>query len=244
MKIIDSVLNFIYPPFCVGCGTFLDFNREVPLCEKCFEKWETEKNTLCNVCKKKHTECNCMPKEFYKIINSSLHLAGYHSYDCIANKFVITIKNNGYKYVYSYLADELSELLKKRGKSDKNAVITFVPRSKKKIKEYGIDQSEKLSRTISSKINCKCMRLLVHTPKNKEQKTLGASMRRINAEQSYSLVKGVDNIISKKKIILVDDVMTSGSTVLSCAKLLKSAGADEITVLTVARTVYDKIEEE
>ena len=68
-------------------------------------------------------------------------------------------------------------------------------------------------------------------------------MRRENAGHSFLLSPDVGPVIKGKKIIIVDDVLTSGATILACAELIKTAGPYSITALTVARTVSDDLDD-
>lgn len=114
-------------------------------------------------------------------------------------------------------------------------IIIPVPISLKRKKERGYNQSTLISREISKMLNIKIEENCLYKTKNIiEQSKLSKEERQKNIEGVYSL-KNIKKL-EDKKILLVDDIYTTGSTVNECCKTIKNnANVKEICVLTLAK---------
>lgn len=111
--------------------------------------------------------------------------------------------------------------------------ITWVPTSFLRKLKRGYDQSELLAKALSPMLYLPTVRLLRkvrHTPAQSGLRD--ASRRRANVVNAYRSVS--PEIIAGRRILLVDDVLTTGSTASECAKTLLSAGAREVLLVTIA----------
>ena len=172
-----------------------------------------------------------------------MHLARYTKDQSVTSKLIFYLKDTNGKYLYSFLADELCELIKASIKNYGDYVITFVPRSKAKKRKYGIDQAKVLAKEVSKRLNIRFVDVLSHNGA-KEQKKLSGADRLENAVSSYDLKKGSMLDICNRKIILADDVITTASSIYACATLLNLSGADSIVAVTVGKTYKEKKIEE
>ena len=117
---------------------------------------------------------------------------------------------------------------------EKYDIIIPVPISKKRNKERGYNQSMLIARELGKKLNLQLVKKCLYKTKNViEQSKLSKEEREQNIQGVYSL-KNAD-LLENKKILLVDDIYTTGSTVNECCKVLLSAKPSEITVLTIAK---------
>ena len=90
----------------------------------------------------------------------------------------------------------------------------------------------------AKKLCIPCLKALHRTGHHKEQKLLSAEQRRKNVSGAFTAdAKSLSDV---KKVILFDDVMTTGATINECTKILKKSGVRKITVLTLARTPKSK----
>ena len=116
------------------------------------------------------------------------------------------------------------------------SMIIPVPLHVKKLRERGFNQALILSKVIARHHRLKLDYLSLRRTKfTQPQTTLGKKARQAN-------VIGIFNVahpekLAREKIILVDDVYTTGSTLMECARTLKKAGVTTIAVLTMARTL-------
>ncbi|MCR5605788.1 MAG: hypothetical protein K6F69_03110, partial [Treponema sp.] len=116
----------------------------------------------------------------------------------------------------------------------KNIPLVPVPPRKNKIKEKGWDQIEELCTILECKYSYNVVRML-KKDSNFIQKKLNSKMRKENAKNAYS----INNVFSKKnaqipkEVIIIDDIMTTGSTLESCAKVLSDYGIEKIYAIVL-----------
>jgi len=109
-------------------------------------------------------------------------------------------------------------------------VVTYVPMSRSDRRKRGFNQAHLLAQGIGRRIGIPARRLLLKVRKTPPQAALPASERRENLRDAFRLIRS-----GKGRVLLVDDIYTTGSTVEECAHTLKSGGYEAVFVLTVAR---------
>lgn len=114
-------------------------------------------------------------------------------------------------------------------------VILPVPLHRSRLRQRGFNQAVLLGSKISSHLSIPMRSdILLRTKATEPQVELSAAERKLNVKDAFS-VKSSEQLIGKR-ILLIDDVITTGSTMNECAKELKKAGAEMIIATTVART--------
>lgn len=117
-------------------------------------------------------------------------------------------------------------------------LITWAPLSRKRLRERGFDQAELLAREVGRLLSIPAAPALEKTRNTSPQSELEEeSARRANARGAYALLPGAD--LTGRRVVLVDDVVTSGSTLSECAALLRQGGAAQVYCLTLARARED-----
>lgn len=113
-------------------------------------------------------------------------------------------------------------------------LICWAPLSERRLRERGFDQAELLAREVGRLLSIPAGPALKKARHTAPQSGLeDASARRANARGAYSLLPGVE--LAGKRVVLVDDVVTSGATLSECAALLRQGGAEEVWCLTIAQ---------
>ncbi|MCR4945202.1 MAG: ComF family protein [Clostridium sp.] len=131
--------------------------------------------------------------------------------------------------------DILVELLEEKIKAfDNEYILTFIPVSSKTMKKRGFNQCEYLAREIAFRNNYKVINTLKKVRETKDQKTLSKKERKENLIGAFEIINKED--ILGKKIILIDDVITTGATLREAKKMLKLSGVLQINTLTIAKT--------
>lgn len=113
-------------------------------------------------------------------------------------------------------------------------MICYVPMTKSSIKKRGFNQCEIIAKRISKKLNIPVSKALIKVKNTKEQKTLSKEERKNNIKDAFIIKENKE--ILNKRILLVDDVITTGTTLLECKKILEKSGAEKITILTIAKS--------
>lgn len=114
-------------------------------------------------------------------------------------------------------------------------MVTYTPLSKKSLRKRDYNQAYLLAREVSKRLDIPLVDLLIKVRKTDEQKTLSAQKRKTNVYGAFDL-KDKD-IVFGKRILLIDDVKTTGSTLNECAKMLNIYGAESVWAATLAVAV-------
>ena len=161
----------------------------------------------------------------------------FHCYSAAYYKDVISELVIRLKYKNDFRAgDALGSLMVNSiaGQVNNFDFITFVPMSHRVKKIRGYNQSEYLSKNISKILKIPCKPCLIKIKDTKDQIGLDGTMRWLNLMNCYRVLHM--DTIKNKKIILVDDVVTTGATVFYCANELVNMGAKEVIILTAAKS--------
>lgn len=235
MKISNVFLNIVFPPRCANCDELIDIKLSErvidPLCPVCRLHYENEKQRECNICGLKMEFCRCMPKNMQKAqCVSLLKLISYRTHDdeMPIKNFVYSIKHSDYKVSFDFIAEQLKRSLiaEMRASSlmPQDCVITFMPRSHKNKAKDGFDQSLRLAKALSNITGIEFVDCFKRRVRSDEQKKLNVYERRLNMSSAYKPRDVKDKIINKT-VILVDDIVTTGSSMAACARIAYSMGA-------------------
>ena len=212
---LNFVLNLLFPPKCGFCGKI---NSEY-LCKKCELKLQNLKAT----------------KEINKIQNQEFtyHVYAYYYKEAIRNK-IIDYKFNDMPELSNTFVKLLLNNEKICGFLKKYDIIIPVPIHKKRKLERGYNQTELIAKEIANQTHLKLEKNILIKQKNIiPQSSLNKSEREQNIKNAF-IAKNIEKIINKK-ILLFDDIYTTGSTANECAKVLKKQGAKQVGVLTIAK---------
>ena len=233
MKIIDFIRELVFPETCVICKNKPDSRFCNSLCMDCGREYLKLTVAECAVCGKNQIECRCKPKIAVKNAKY-IHLFEFDG--DFSRRLTYSLKKRNRAALRRFISNEMSQRLKLLGIND--AEITYAPRGKESLNKYGFDQSYELARLISINNSYKLKKLFVHTRRNVLQKTLSVRERAENAKQSFELNQG--ERCESETLIIIDDVVTSGSTAKTLCDLAHSAGAKKIIFFTMAKTVYKR----
>jgi ComF family protein len=225
-----AALDLLFPRFCVGCGKEGNFicaacqaslpRIEMPVCPKCGKPQTDSADSLCSVCVNWASDIDAIrtPFRFEGLIRKAVHEFKYRNLRAIAGQLGLL------------LADYLKE------NPIPCDIIVPVPLHPKRLRERGFNQSALLAFELSKLTGISVNNTsLIRSVYNVQQaKTANVEERRKNV---IGIFKVVDVDLREKKVLLIDDVTTSGATLNSCASLLKSAGAASVCGLTLAREI-------
>ena len=212
---LKLVLDLLYPPVCGICGKI----DQKELCPKCAIKLKKLEKARLYAYPHTHFE-----KHFYLF-----------PYEGIIREKLIQYKFQNQSYLSTFFAKILQNHEKMSRLLEKYDIIIPVPMYSKKEKLRGYNQTVLIAREIA-----KAYRNLIYDGKSlqkikdtKMQSSLNKTERRKNIKNAYKVVN--QQKIKDKKIILLDDIYTTGATANECSKVLKQSGAKEILVVTIAK---------
>ena len=232
---LNGVLDLIFPKRCMFCG---GFTGNADICIICWKriKWISQSSTCC-VCGapmkyKIYEKCAvCVEKtpEYDKAVS-------VFEYDEFSKRAIINLKHNDSTYLAKMLAGLMYRtLVQSRLAYD---VITIVPMCRNKLIKRMYNQSALLARYVSKMSGVHVdYHILEKIRDTLPQEGLSSELRMMNLVGAFIVREKKRQIIHNKSILLIDDVITTGATVNECAKVLKNAGAKQVNVLTIAKTI-------
>lgn len=247
MKLTEFLERFVYTRKCASCFELLGYeNRNDAFCEECRAKWDRAKVEECKECKRAMCECVCMTRTLAASGALCHHkLVKYSVKSPVVHGVLMFIKKNKNPRVSEFLACELSAVIQAdediREFIEGDTIVTFVPRSRTAVIKYGHDQSELLSRHLAGKLGIVSLPLLRRKRKRAAaQKKLDAKQRAKNAKNMYEVEKKYKDEVKGKTVLLVDDIVTTGSSMGACVSCLIRAGARLVVCVSVASTEVKK----
>ena len=211
---LNNILELIYPNVCGICEEIC----KESLCKKCAIEMRKYEINLIN----KH-------KKMY--FNESMHIFKYNE---MIRQRLIEYKFQDKSYMYKTFAKIILKNKKVCDFLEKYDIIIPVPIHKKRRLKRGYNQTELIAKEICKNISLELKTGVLIKQKNiKAQSELNKNERKQNIKNAFE-IKNINEIIDKK-ILLFDDIYTTGSTVNECSKILKKAGAKQIGVLTIAK---------
>ena len=220
---INGIINFVLPPVCVCCDSPLPADARF-VCPDCISKLKAvDKNY------------NIFQDRVHKVKfgGNSLSLYWFEE-DTEIQHILHALKYTRMKSIGTVFGRKIGEeiLSKYPGKYD---FAVPVPLHKSKLRERTYNQSDYICRGISEALNIKPLeKCLLRTRYTKTQTKLSIAEREVNVRNAFSVNPKYRDIIKGKNIILADDVITTGSTILECARILKENGCGEVTVCSIA----------
>jgi ComF family protein len=222
---IDAILNLFFPQSCVLCGAQILERRWSAACPECWSKLEPVPAPFCLQCGMPAAAIETRCGECRR---------GDHAFDFARSLFLFNDAMRGIIHHLKYagrislakpLGPPLRDCLVSQGFQAK--LVVPVPLHRSRIRDRGFNQAELLARQLALPVNLRLLKRRKNTP---SQTGLSRSQRTLNLSAAFE-VRGQP----PETVLVVDDVLTTGSTLHEIAKTLKRAGARRVEVLTVAR---------
>ncbi len=214
MAVFTGLLDILYPPRCIFCRKVLR-HGEKNLCTRCGQELPRTVNG------------GIMRGEHFTVCVSPLYYTGRVRESILRYKFK---EATNYAKPYGKLvADCVRENL--AGRYD---LITWVPLSRERYKERGYDQAMLLALATALELDDVAVSTLERYKNGQKQSLMGtAEKRRANISGVYRVTD--PELIRGKRILLIDDIVTSGATLSECARTLIQGGAAEVVCAAIAR---------
>ena len=235
--ILRGLADILFPPICVVCEKILEEDLHFSFCRACFSEIRFIGSPLCPRCglpyfaetQSDHPCGDCLSRKQHFTAVRSLGI-----YETSLLKAIQRFKYQGSLHAgeslgslmaaFSYYAFDITE----------HDVVMPVPLHLQRLRERGFNQSLLLARTVARKFSGELdFMALRRTVSTAPQTGLKKEDRAANVRGAFEL--GDRHRVKGRKVLLIDDVYTTGSTVRECARILMSGGARSVGVLTLAR---------
>ncbi len=236
--IVKGLIDLIFPPHCAFCGTPLAEDEVAEICPGCLRNIRFISPPICPKCGfplvmgvgEDHLCGQCLRRQWHFGSARALGL-----YDGAIREAIHNLKYRG----KSFLAKSLTGLLD-RGYPFMDygsyGLLVPVPLHPKRLRERGFNQALMLGKAIGRREGVPCRGFLLRKIRwSPPQIDLSPQAREKNVKGSFAVTD--PERVRGKRVLLIDDVMTTGSTVNECAGELLKAGAGEVDVFTLARAV-------
>ncbi len=235
-EFLVGVQSLMLPATCAGCGLALESPETCPLCPDCLKSLPRSQPPWCKRCGRSLVylgtgvevcvDCRKRPPAFDQAISPC-------PYEGAIREFLVAFKYQGRFSLAPFLAELLAEAVRERLGSDPADGVVPVPLFPTRLRERTFNQAQILAQALASRLGLPCIgNLLTRQKPTPPQTQLRKEERLRNVQGAFELK--ADPRIHSLRILLVDDVFTTGATVNSCAKLLKEGGASRVIVVTVA----------
>lgn len=232
----NSLLDILYPRRCPVCSEIVDVRGELsckecckklilieePKCKCCGKPMEQENKEYCYDCEKKS-------RDFTRGIALWL-------YNKEMKKSMAEFKNHGRREYAAFYIEELLKAYREEIEEISPEVLIPIPIHKKKLTERGYNQADVLARSLGDKLDIPVLSdLLIRKKDTLPQKQLNDKERMLNLAEAFDFSPTERNSFRNKlnKVLLVDDIYTTGSTIEACARILKNNGINEVYFVTV-----------
>jgi ComF family protein len=236
-EILNGFLEIFFPNHCLACEEII--NRDAAFCDNCWPQLKFITEPKCKICsypfeieiKQMRPFCaSCLAKKpafdevisiyrYNKIIGRAVSDLKYRDQTFVAKKFAKILKNKA-----------INEI-------EKADFICPIPLHPKRLKFRKFNQALLIAKFINKD---KLIGDLIWRVNDSEpQVNLKKKDREKNLKRAFLVNKKFRDQLRGKNVILIDDVITTGATAENCAKALKKCGVEKITVLTIAKTVFD-----
>lgn len=234
-RIIEVIDEAVFPSniYCICCGSLIDKTRPYSLCDNCMGKFHWITGRTCDKCGKalpdnyRGTRCyDCMQREHYFDKGYSCLTYGYYE-----RQVMMDFKYNNKGYIGNKLGDILYDRISLENLEID--VIIPVPVSRKRLQKRGYNQSEVMARRLAKRLDVKVDgKSLIRKKNTGLLRSMNVAERELALQDAFEVV--MPSNVEGKRILLIDDIYTTGATADACSKVLKDAGALEILVLSLA----------
>jgi len=248
MKLVESILGILFPPFCEICGIKLSC-KERYICRSCLKKIVINTPPFCRRCSRHISRPSLVSGAGPRLeqdrgrgnqlcqecLNTNSRLEQVWSwgiYGDILKKFVYLFKYKKRGHLLNVLKNYLYEFFEQNRITENIDIIIPVPLHPLKLKQRTFNQSEIIAWLIAKKYKKDVLNLLVKRRFTTAQNQLNKIERRKNIKDSF---ESRNIVFSGKNILIVDDIFTTGTTMNECARVLLKGGAGKVYGFTLAR---------
>ena len=235
LRSLEALTSLFYPPLCAICGA--DVGPSEYLCDACDTKASRITPPFCEKCSEPFSGAITDVFTCANCENRKLHfetaVAAYRSRG-VVRRVIHDFKYNKQLHlrhvVARWLADALDDVRLRGWRFD---ILVAVPLHPARQRERGFNQADLLVKSLSQRTSVQLKPVLERIRYTKTQTAFDRAERMENLRDAFRLRKNAD--VQGCRVLLIDDVLTTGSTLSECARVLKAAGAVSVHAAMAAR---------
>jgi ComF family protein len=222
----DRILSLFFPHRCAFCGKAISSGQII--CNDCVKALPYVSGKTCPRCGRGTEYCKCAGDRFeFDRCISPFYYAG------IVRRSIISYKFHAKQASAAAYAAITAEKIKKEYGGMRFDYVTSVPLSASEFKKRGFNQSEIFARALAENLELPYRNVLFKPNDVKPQRTLNSAERKKNVSGAFCAKEKEETTA----VLLVDDIITTGSTLSDCARALKSAGVKTVFCAAIACVV-------
>ena len=216
----DDTHNFI----CDNCGEEVFDGKR--LCKNCKEALPYNDQVICPFCGRRvREEGVCLECKQKPLETKKARSLWVHEGDAVK---LVRLYKTGSKYLFRLFVEELTPLVLRE--FDDADAITFVPMTKKAEKERGYNQTLLVAEGLAERTGKELLRVMEKKHETEDQQGLTREKREENMREVFKVTD--KKAVKGRRILIVDDTLTTGATASALAAVLKKAGAETVYLVT------------
>ena len=242
----DAVVSEFFPAGCRICDTLLTRALRVPFCDECLDSFAAPSEKKCEICgqslawmastQEEPLLCRMCQQKTYAFERAR----SYGVYEGPLVKAILLLKWERMEPLGVWFADRLAEVVAREPQWMTADVVVPVPLHKDRERARGYNQASLISKPLAKKLRLPHQAVLLMRTRPRPNKQI------LSLEERWESVRGAfatrpGSQVDKKRVLLVDDVMTTGATLDACARALLESGAKSVFGLTVARAARNPL---
>jgi ComF family protein len=242
----DALASVFFPAPCGICEKLLLRANRVPICEECLTSFTPIPKRACEICGQPiesfYTEAevglycpNCAPPRYAFARARSMAI-----YEDALVSAVLMLKYRRMEPLAKWFAQGLAVLVRSQGDAYLADIVVPVPLHRDRLKERGFNQAALLAKALAKALKLPCkLNLLVRTRERPQKRVLSIEERWEAVRGAFATLPGSQ--VDKLRVLLVDDVLTTGATLDACARALLDSGAKSVVAVTIARAARSPV---
>lgn len=241
----DALASLLIPAPCRLCGALLNHSARIPICQACLDGFSRTPKKICEICGLALPDITEVPGEQLRCSACRLETYAFdraRSFAIYENEIIraiVLLKFERIDPLAKWFASRLAEIYRENEAIVADIVVP-VPLHRDREKERGYNQAELLSRPLAKLLKLPHQGVLLVRKRPRPAKLV------LTLRERWAAVRGAFEIrpgsqVDNRRVLLLDDVMTTGATLDACSKALRDAGAKSVVALTVARAAHNPL---
>lgn len=242
----DAILSVFFPAGCRICDKLLTRASRVPICEECLASFEAPPEKKCELCGQPlagMTEAEAEPvvcRACQQKVYAFERARSFGIYDGPLARAILLLKWERIEPLGAWFAQRLAEIAGREAELLTGDVVVPVPLHRDRERQRGYNQAGLVSKPLARKLGLPHQSVLLMRTRPRPNKQV------LSFEERWESVRGAfatrpGSQVDNKRVLLVDDVMTTGATLDACARALLESGAKSVIGLTVARAARNPL---